>query len=59
VKSETVKSEKGPAHLGAGDCHGFSGEYPEERLERLDAEERAILAQASELLERMLEDGGE
>jgi DNA-binding MarR family transcriptional regulator len=33
--------------------------YLAERLERLDPEERAILAQASELLERMLEDGGE
>lgn len=33
--------------------------YLAERLERLDPEEQAILAQASELLERMLEDGGE
>lgn len=33
--------------------------YLAERLERLDPEEQAILAQASEVLERMLEDGGE
>ena len=33
--------------------------YLAERLERLDPEEQAILAHASELLERMLEDGGE
>jgi DNA-binding MarR family transcriptional regulator len=32
--------------------------YLAERLERLDPEEQAILAQASELLERMLEDEG-
>ena len=33
--------------------------YLAERLERLDPEERAVLAQASELLERLLDDGGE
>jgi DNA-binding MarR family transcriptional regulator len=33
--------------------------YLAERLERLDPDEQAILAQASELLERMLEDEGE
>jgi DNA-binding MarR family transcriptional regulator len=33
--------------------------YLAERLEQLDPEEQAILAQASELLERMLEDGRE
>jgi DNA-binding MarR family transcriptional regulator len=33
--------------------------YLADRLERLDPEEQAILAQASELLERMLEDEGE
>ena len=33
--------------------------YLAERLEWLDPEEQAILAQASEVLERMLEDGGE
>jgi DNA-binding MarR family transcriptional regulator len=33
--------------------------YLAERLERLDPEERAVLEQASELLERLLEDGGE
>jgi DNA-binding MarR family transcriptional regulator len=33
--------------------------YLAERLERLDPEERAILAQASELLERLLEDRDE
>ena len=30
-----------------------------ELLDRLDPEERAALAQASELLKRLLEDGGE
>jgi hypothetical protein len=33
--------------------------YPAERPERHDPEERAVQAQASELLERLLEDGGE
>ncbi len=33
--------------------------YLAERLEQLDPEERVVLAQASELLERLLEDGGE
>jgi DNA-binding MarR family transcriptional regulator len=33
--------------------------YLAERLERLDPEERAVLAQASDLLERLLEDGRE
>lgn len=33
--------------------------YLAERLERLDPEERTVLAQASEPLERLLEDGGE
>jgi DNA-binding MarR family transcriptional regulator len=33
--------------------------YLAERLERLVPEERAVLAQASELLERLLEDGDE
>lgn len=33
--------------------------YLAERLERLDPEDRAVLAQASALLERLLEDDGE
>jgi DNA-binding MarR family transcriptional regulator len=41
------------------ELRGRKTAYLAERLERLDPAEQAILAQASELLERMLEDGGE